>query len=121
MSIAAAHYDAFARDVARSGRLWTVRDARGHPAPKDSRGVRAQPFWSSLSRVKKIIAGVPAYAGFTPEEIDLETFRREICPDLERHHMEVGVNWSGKNAEGFDVPPSQVLASIDHQISQLPR
>jgi hypothetical protein len=85
MSVSAAHFDEFARDVVTPGGLWTVRDAGGHPAPTNAPDVRGQPFWSILSRVTKVVAGVLAYAGSMPEEIDLAAFRRTICLDLQRH------------------------------------
>ena len=48
MSIAAAQAAIFYRDVARTRRLWTIRDAGGFPAPKNSRGVRAQPIVNAV-------------------------------------------------------------------------
>ena len=59
----------FYRDVAKNGKLWTCRDAAGNPAPLKSNGQRSMLFWSSLSRVEKIIKTVPDYAVFEPEEL----------------------------------------------------
>jgi hypothetical protein len=42
---------------------------RGFPQPMTNDGYRAQPFWSSLSRVQRIVKNVPAYAGCEPHEI----------------------------------------------------
>lgn len=47
MSQSAAQAAAFFTEVSRTGRLWTVRDAGGYPAPMNSQRQRAQPFWSS--------------------------------------------------------------------------
>lgn len=46
----------FYREVAHSGKLWTVKDAKGFPAPKNQDGVRAMPFWSSLDKVNRVIS-----------------------------------------------------------------
>jgi hypothetical protein len=119
MSLASAQYAVFVRDVAKTGRVWTIRDSGGHPAPKNSRGVRAQPFWSSLSRTQKIIDNVPAYAGFAPEELDLATFRELTLPGLARDRLEVGVNWSGKDAEGYDVRPADLERRLTYELSRL--
>ena len=119
MSNAGAQATAFYRDVARSLKVWTVRDAGGFPAPKNSRGVRAQPFWSSLSRVQPILKNVAAYRGFEPVELTWEQFRDHTLPDLERDQLEVGVNWAGKYATGYDLPPTAVREAVEWQIQHL--
>ena len=116
MSNASSQATSFYREVARTGRVWTVRDDGGHPAPLNSRGVRAQPFWSSLGRVERIIKGVPDYGGFRPVELPWEEFRDVWLPKLARAGMEVGVNWSGPNAQGLDLPPEAVREAIEWQI-----
>jgi len=112
VSIAAAQAATFYRDVARTGRVWTIRDEGGYPAPKNSRGVRAQPFWSSLSRVERIIKNVPAYRGFQPVEMTVAEFRDEWLPELEQDGTEVGINWSGKGATGYDLAPRSVREAL---------
>src|SRR5260370_370194 len=52
-----------------------VRDQGGFPQPMTNDGYRAQPFWSSLSRVQRIVKSVPAYAGCGPHEISWQEFR----------------------------------------------
>jgi hypothetical protein len=116
MSQAASQAAAFYREVAKSRKVWTIRDAGGYPAPKGTSGQRAQPFWSSMSRVEKIIGTVPAYAGFTPHEIPWEKFCSNWVPGLSRDGLLVGVNWSGKRALGYDLEPSQVERNVTAQI-----
>jgi hypothetical protein len=113
MSQAASQAWAFYRDVARSRKLWTVRDARGFPAPANSSGQRAQPFWSSESRVRRIIKNVPEYSGFEPVELSWLEFRERWVPGLESDGLLVGVNWSGPRATGFDLSPSLVVRSVE--------
>jgi uncharacterized protein DUF2750 len=95
--------------------VWTIRDDGGFPAPKNSRGVRAQPFWSSLSRVERIIKNVPAYRGFHPVELTWTVFRDEWLPDLEGKGMAVGINWSGEAATGYDLEPRSVREAVEWQ------
>jgi|SRR5688572_3989817 len=116
MSNASAHATDFYREVALSRRVWTLRDDGGHPAPRNSRGVRAQPFWSSLARVERIIESVPDYGGFRPVEMSWEEFRDTWLPKLASGGMEVGVNWSGRKARGLDLPPEAVREAVEWQI-----
>jgi hypothetical protein len=108
MSHAASQYAAFWRDVKRSRRVWTVKDDDGFPAPKTRSGQRAMPFWSTLSRVQRIIKTVPAYSSFMPYEMSWEELRDEWLPQLEDSRMLAGVNWSGRNAVGYDVAPQDM-------------
>ena len=113
MSQSASQAAAFYRDVAQFGRVWTVKDDGGYPAPKNQSGQRAQPFWSSASRVERIIDGVAAYAGFEPVEISWQEFRDNWVPGLAESGLLVGVNWSGKRATGYDLEPGAVVERVE--------
>jgi Protein of unknown function (DUF2750) len=119
LSQAAAQWSSFARDIARSRRLWTLRDAGGFLAPLNADGARAQPFWSTLARVKTIISTVPAYSGFEPVELSWEQFRDVWVPGLTRDGLLVGVNWSGPHATGYDVAPAKVRERVEYEIGRL--
>jgi hypothetical protein len=119
MSQAASQWAAFARDVAKTRRLWTLNDDGGFPAPLTSSGVRAQPFWSSLARVKRIIRVVPAYSGFRPHELSWDEFRDHWLPELAKEGMRIGVNWSGSRAIGYDIDPKEVRARVEYEVSKL--
>lgn len=108
MTQAGSQAHAFYKDVRLSKSVWTVRDAGGFPATKTASGKRAQPFWSSRTRVERIIRTVRAYAGFEPHEISLEDFLASWLPTLERDGILVGVNWSGPKALGYDLEPSRL-------------
>jgi hypothetical protein len=112
MSQAASQAAAFYREVAETGKVWTIRDAGGYPAPKGDGGKRAQPFWSSLGRVERVISTVPAYAGFEPDEITWDKFLSAWVPGLTRDGILVGINWSGERALGYDVEPEQVARNV---------
>ena len=114
MSQAASQAAAFYRDVAKNLKLWTICDDQGYPAPLKAGGQRAMPFWSTLSRVKRIIKSVPAYGVFEPEELSWDTFVEKFVPDLKEHSMLVGVNWSGPRAVGYDLEPDDVVANVTH-------
>jgi hypothetical protein len=75
-------------------------------------GQRAQPFWSTRTRVEKIIATVPAYAGFEAVEVSWDDFKNNWAPDLEKAGLLAGVNWSGSKAVGYDLPPLKICDNI---------
>jgi hypothetical protein len=99
--------------VAKEKRLWTVRDSGGFPSPLNADGQRSQPFWSSLSRVEKIIKTVPAYTVFEPFELSWADFAAKWVPGLTRDNVLVGLNWSGLRAVGYDVDPMSVKISVE--------
>jgi hypothetical protein len=109
---------AFYRDVAKNRRLWTIRDSGGYPVQMTSSGTRAQPFWSSLSRVQKIIKTVTAYAGFSPEEVSWDKFCAKFVPGLTNDRYLVGVNWSGPRALGYDMEPKRLQECVEAIIEQ---
>src|SRR5262245_60102378 len=118
MGQSASQAHAFYRDVAKGRVLWTCRDDGGFPQPKASFGGRAQPFWSSLSRVQRIIKTVPDYGIFVPYELTWDEFVTQWVPDLKEWGVKVGVNWSGNGAVGYDMEPDDVVANVQHYIAR---
>jgi hypothetical protein len=118
MSQAASQASAFYQEVAQNRRLWSIKDAAGFPAPETPRG-RTMPFWSSLARVERIIESVPAYAGFSPVELTWDDFRSRWLPGLERDGLRAGVNWTGPQATGYDLLPTELQANVDYAIAAL--
>ncbi|GAA2571260.1 DUF2750 domain-containing protein [Winogradskya consettensis] len=103
MSLSAAHKAAFRREVPQEGRVWSIRDSHGFPAPGG-----ALPFWSKQSRAKRIVGAVEAYQGFEVVEIPVSDWLDSWLPGLRRDDLLVGVNWAGPHATGFDLTPAQV-------------
>jgi len=112
MSQAGSQAWAFYREVAASRVVWTIRDAGGFPAPIVEGGKRAQPFWSSRTRVERIIKTVPDYAGFEPYEISWNDFQNKWAPGLTADGLLVGVNWSGSRAVGYDLEPQRLVDCV---------
>jgi hypothetical protein len=100
MTQSASQAAAWRTDVRATGRLWTVEDDDGVPAPITADGRRAMPFWSTRSRVEKLIAAVPDYEDFRPRELTVEEFGTRWLDGLERDGLLVGINWSGAAATG---------------------
>jgi len=112
MTISSLHATAFFSEIVKNNFVWTVKDENGFPAPVSANRIRSLPFWSSYNRVCKIISIVPAYKVFTPHQISLNEFINDWLPSLEKDKMNVGINWSGKKAVGYDMNPKDVLSRI---------
>jgi hypothetical protein len=116
MSVSAAQADAFYREVLEHSTVWGVRDADGYPAPETPEG-RAMPFWSLRSRAERIVAKVPAYAGFEVVGLPLEEWRALWLPGLQRDGVRVGLNWSGKRATGFDLSAEDIERNLSARVT----
>lgn len=112
MSTAAAQTKHFFDEVLKDRLVWTIRDDEGFPAPANSSGERAMPFWSLESRAQKVIATVDAYRNFTPHKLTMQEFTDRWLPGLEKDQLVVGVNWSGDRATGYDLKPEEVRARL---------
>ena len=117
MSQCASQAMAFYKEVAHTKKVWTIKDAGGFPAPANTDGRRVQPFWSSRSRVLKIIKNIPDYAVFKPCEISWNEFSEKWVPGLVRDNFLIGVNWSGANATGYDLEPEAVREYVEVYIA----
>ena len=108
MSLSGAHRAAFRREAARDGRVFTIRDGGGLPAPAEADGVRAVPFWSKATRAGRVVDQVAAYRGFEVVGVDVDEWLDRWLPRLAADGMLVGVNWAGARATGFDLPTGEV-------------
>ncbi len=118
MSQSAAQASIFYSDVAKNGKVYSLRDKDGFPAPKGDGGRRSMPFWSTRSRVEKIIATIPAYSKFELVELDWQIFSENWLTGLDKDGLLIGINWSGDKATGYDVPPLSVRDNVEHLISE---
>lgn len=113
MSISSINARAFYREVAAGGRVWTIRDENGFPAPINPDGKRAMPFWSLKSRVLATIREPEAYKDFEPVEIGWQSFCEKWIPGLTRDGILAGLNWSGASATGFDITPTEMKRNVE--------
>jgi len=67
------------------------------------------PFWYSERRALNLISKSPAYyKAFKPFRIDWDKFCLNWVPDLTKDGLQIGVNWTGKRAIGYDMEPEEV-------------
>lgn len=109
----------FYKDVAISKKLWTIKDEKGIPAPLNTDGVRAMPFWSQKEMAEKVIRTVPAYSGFEVQELSWSDFVSRWVPGMTKDGLLVGLNWTGKRAGGYDYVPSEVQKNVEFMIKRL--
>ncbi len=113
MTATAERAASFCKEVADQGRLWTISNQGGYPAPRDVEGIRAQPFWSTRDAAQKIIDHNKHYRDFQPEEISWRHFLHTWVKDLKANRLRVGLNWRGKHAPGNDLSPDEVVHNVE--------
>jgi hypothetical protein len=117
MSVSAAHADKFKEQVVTEERAFTVRDDGQLLVYRVGDG-ETVPFWSSRSRVETIQKRFPKYRRWQISELSLADFWR--CLDnLERDGINVGVNWSGQQLTGYDVPVAELRAGLGYWLDKL--
>jgi uncharacterized protein DUF2750 len=110
---------AFYRDVAKHQRLWTVgRSGQLAILPTRSGG-KVQPFWSTRSRVERIVRAVPVYSGSEAIEVSWLEFRDAWLSRFRRDRTLIGVNWSGPHASGYELEPDWVQHCVEVEIHNL--
>jgi hypothetical protein len=78
----------------------------------ESNGAQVQPLWSSRKRVVKIIKTVKGYEDCTILGIHWSEFENMWIDQLAKEGILLGVNWSGPNADGYEMAPHLVAQSV---------
>lgn len=117
MSHAALQASAFYKEVASSGRVFTViEDGSFLVFPhKDGEVV---PFWSSRARVERVQKLHPKYRAHDCDEIPLEVFLDRTLEQLQHDGIRVGVNWSGKRLTGYDLAVPDLLKNLEYWMTK---
>jgi hypothetical protein len=110
VSVAAAHAEAFRREIRRSLTVWTIVEEGHFIAPHKPDGSRVLPFWSLESRARRIVETVAAYQGTVSRKFTFAEFRDGWLTWLGREGILVGINWSAQLAVGYDVAADVVAA-----------
>jgi hypothetical protein len=117
MSIAAVHYDKFREQVVAEGRAFTFTDA-GELLVYPVRGGETVPFWSSRTRLEAIQRRLPKYRQWAITELSFAKFWACLAK-LEREGIQVGVNWSGAQLTGYNVPVVQLRKGLSYWLDRL--
>ena len=90
MSVAAAHAAAFYREVAETGRVWTIRDKAGYPGPLLARSPGLRAAWKIArpnfgGRFRDFMDGVVAgSAAAPPVNVSLEAWKVALASEASR-------------------------------------
>ena len=108
---AGAQANTFYSQVAAEGFVWALgRD--GTPLFVNSPDKKVMPVWSSESRAQKAKSEIqdPQLRVMRSSWSDFKQFHLEL---LDQERILLGLNWSGKNLSGFDLPARLVERSVD--------
>lgn len=108
---AGAHAHAFYREVAKVDDVFTL-GKDGTPMLVSGAAGSVLPVWSSRSRAEKVLATVSGYDGMTVLGMPWSEFEKNQLPELECEGILLGVNWAGKAANGYELPPHMVMESV---------
>lgn len=116
MTIAALSYAKFCSDVTHRQRVYAFTD-QGEPLVCPIGDARVVPFWSSRSRLERIVQALPLYARYQITEFSISEFERclEHCHS---NHLQVGVNWVGAGLVGFNVSVETLRAALASRSGQ---
>jgi hypothetical protein len=110
MTTAALQYAKFRTDVAAHARVYTfLADGELLVFPIDGREV--VPFWSSRSRLDRIVATHAKYGKYAPTQLSLAEFD-EWLVQLDAEGILVGVNWAGPRLTGYNVSVVELRAAL---------
>jgi hypothetical protein len=119
MSSASAQYAKFREQVVADGKAYTFTDG-GELLVYRKKSGETVPFWSSRSRLELVQQRFPKYRQWTITEIPFNEFWRRL-DQLENEGVNVGVNWSGDDLGGYNVPVSELREGLRYWINELKR
>jgi hypothetical protein len=117
MSISAAQYDTFREQVVAEERAFTFTD-RGELLVYPARSGETVPFWSSRARLEQIQQRHSKYRQWEITELPFADFWRRL-DQLEREQVQVGINWSGAQLTGYNVPAAELREGLRYWIDRL--
>ena len=116
MSVAASQYSKFCSDVAAKKLAFSFlsdTDFLVYPVG----GAEVVPFWSSRSRIERVVKAHPKYSMYRICEFPLENLFASLA-QLESEGILVGVNWSGPRLTGYNVAVADLRAALQHQLKR---
>ena len=103
----------FFREVAETGDVWSLGDGKSMFIVLSDSGARVFPLWSSRRRALRIVETAPRFASCKVLQSSWSNFQENWAAILERDGVLVGVNWTGVNASGFEMPVKLLVSQIE--------
>ena len=115
MSSAGAQANKFYEEVSENKALWFAQNENGIALEFDLKDEKVSfPLWSSKSRILKLKKMNPElFESYSPREISWASFKEVLVPILKEKERLVGVNLSGQNISGFDIPVDSVIRQVE--------
>lgn len=117
MSVAAASYAKFCSEVVATRRAYTFTE-NGELLIYPVAGAEVVPFWSSRSRLERIVSMLPKYAKYEITELTDREFN-DWLGQLDSESILVGANWAGQRLTGYNVRVADLRAAMEYQESRL--
>jgi hypothetical protein len=117
MSFAASQASKFYEQVAKQKVLFTLEDD-GNYLVFPINGKHVVPYWSSRTRVQKVIQEHPKFGKFAIGETSLEEFFEKTLPQFREEKIHIGVNWSGARLTGYDLSPEELATNLKYNIDK---
>ena len=104
---------AFFDEVSETGDVWRLGSGQSMFVVYSASGARVFPLWSTRRRVQKLVDTVPGYAGCKVLGSSWNNFVDNWVAILERDGVLVGLNWTGANANGFEMPVKLLVSQME--------
>ena len=114
MTVSSAQYHKFVEQAIRHGEVFTFTEGGEYLIYK-VHDHEVIPFWSSRARVDTAQQRHEKYRKYEISQLALDRFLRWL-PNMAEEHICIGVNWSGKNLTGYDLPANDVLARFEREL-----
>lgn len=77
------------------------------------------PFWSSSGKAQMIQVFFPEYDDYKIVGMSLKEFY-DWLPEAEQQNLCIGLNWSGKSLEGYDIAPADLHGLLAKYLKKKP-
>ena len=113
MTVTSPQVQAFVDEITRLGRAYSF-SKNGEYLVLKAGEKDVIPFWSSPTKVQIIQVFFADYDDYKIASMTLKEFY-DWLPEVEEQDLYIGVNWSGKNLEGYDIAPKQLQKMLPHE------
>lgn len=110
MSVASIQIQAFIDEVVKLGTAYTF-SKKGEYLVLKSPDRDVIPFWSSPAKIQIIQVFFADYDDYKIMGMSLREFS-DWLPEVEEQDLTIGLNWNGKNLEGYDIAPTELQEKL---------
>ena len=106
MTVVRTQIQSFLDELAKLGRAYTFSKNGEYLVLKAGEN-DVIPFWSSPTKAQIIRVFFADYDDYKITSMSLQEFS-DWLPEVEEQDLYIGMNWGGKNLEGYDIAPKQL-------------